>query len=442
MRCLKHTVGRGRVRGAALLRAFFGASLLVSGLLTACGGGGGGGGALPLPVAAPAVNPAPPDPVVPAPTPVAAVGNVVPVYVNGGLSGRYLDGLFASVTVCQPGTAHCQTIDHVLVDTGSYGLRVVASAFDGSLLASLPAQTGAINDSAGGTNPLAECALFSASYTWGSVRRADVKLAGESAENLPIQIVGDTASVGPVPSGCQDAGGNSLNTTAELNANGILGIGVMTNDCPACAKAVLSPAYYYCTQSGNCSPARVPAPLQVANPVARFAVNNNGVILTLPPVAAAGQSNAAGSLVFGVGTQDNNAFVARHLLATDSVGNFRTVFGDKTYGNSFIDSGSNGLFFPSTSLPVCGLWYCPTSTLSFSATMQDAAGLNASVVNFDIANFSAQAKSGNLAFNNIGGQFDGEFDWGLPFFFGRTVYTVMSGGKVTGTPTSGPFVAF
>ncbi len=430
MRCPEHGVGCGLARGSILLRVFFGASLLLAGLLTACGGGGGG--ALPLPVGMPAANPAP----------VAAAANTVPVYVNGGLSGRYLDGLFASVTVCQPGTTHCQTIDHVLVDTGSYGVRLMASAFDGSLLASLPAQTGATNDSAGSTSPLAECALFSSSYMWGSVRRADVKLAGEGAADLSIQIVGDTPSVGPVPSNCQDAGGSSLNTTKALNANGILGLGVLANDCPACAAAVLAPAYYYCTQPGVCSPARVPAPMQVTNPVARFAVNNNGVVLTLPAVAAAGQSSATGSLVFGVGTQVNNAFAARHLLATDSDGNFQTVLNGKTYGSSFLDSGSNGLFFPSTTLPTCGVWYCPTTSLSFSATMVDAAGSNASMVNFDIANFSVQVNSGNLAFNNIGGQFAGEFNWGLPFFFGRTVYTVMNGSKVAGTPTTGPFVAF
>ena len=32
------------------------------------------------------------------------------------------------VTICQPGTSNCQTITDVLVDTGSSGLRIFASA--------------------------------------------------------------------------------------------------------------------------------------------------------------------------------------------------------------------------------------------------------------------------------------------------------------------------
>ncbi len=50
-------------------------------------------------------------------------GNVAPIAVNGGPVGNYVDGAFASVTLCVPGTSSCQTIGGVLVDTGSSGLR-------------------------------------------------------------------------------------------------------------------------------------------------------------------------------------------------------------------------------------------------------------------------------------------------------------------------------
>jgi len=52
----------------------------------------------------------------------ALTDNVAEVSVDFGLPGiPYLNGLFATVTVCVPGTSNCQNIDHVLVDTGSAG---------------------------------------------------------------------------------------------------------------------------------------------------------------------------------------------------------------------------------------------------------------------------------------------------------------------------------
>jgi hypothetical protein len=63
-------------------------------------------------------------------------------------------------------------------------------------------------------------------------------------------------------------------------------------------------------------------------------------------------------------------------------------------------------------------------------------------VNFQIANPSALLSSGNAAISTIAGPAfsTGLFDWGLPFFFGRTVYVGL-GGKpsVLGT---GPYWAY
>ena len=72
--------------------------------------------------------------------------NVAPITVNGGPVGNYADAAFASVTVCVPGTSNCQTVDDVLVDTGSFGLRILSSA----LTVSLPQQK------ASDGNPVAE----------------------------------------------------------------------------------------------------------------------------------------------------------------------------------------------------------------------------------------------------------------------------------------------
>ncbi len=135
----------------------------LTGLLGACGGGGGGSSSSPGASAT-----------------AAAANNVQPVTVNLGPEGNYSNGLFTSVTVCVPGTSDCQTINDVLVDTGSIGLRLLASA----VTIPLPGQIDANG------NSIAECAPFVASFTWGPVANANISMVGESASNLPVQLIG------------------------------------------------------------------------------------------------------------------------------------------------------------------------------------------------------------------------------------------------------------
>src|SRR5581483_9230831 len=57
-----------------------------------------------------------------------STANTQQIVVNAGPAGNYFNGAFTSVTICAPGTSNCQTVDGVLVDTGSSGLRVLSSA--------------------------------------------------------------------------------------------------------------------------------------------------------------------------------------------------------------------------------------------------------------------------------------------------------------------------
>ena len=139
--------------------------------------------------------------------------------VNAGPAG-FTNLAFVSVTICVPNTSNCQTINDVQVDTGSDGLRIVSSALPSTF--SLPAEV-----SAGG--PIVECVPFANSYSWGSMRIADVQIAGEQARSVPVQIIGDPAYP-TVPRACSSAGPGD-DTVQTFGANGLLGVGAELQDC-------------------------------------------------------------------------------------------------------------------------------------------------------------------------------------------------------------------
>lgn len=406
-------------------------------LVAACGGGGGSssssnnnnssttlnGGSLP---ASPTQQPI-----------AATAANTVPITVGVGVNG-VINIPTVSVTICPPGTtSNCQVINNIQVDTGSFGLRVVSSKVNTS---SLP-----ISTLASGAQ-LAECATFADGFTWGTVRTATIQIGGETtASAIPIQIIGDSAA-GAVPSGC--GSGPANNTATELGANGILGIGTALTDCGATCSTQSTAANfsnYFTCSGGTCARATVPLNQQVANPAAKFAADNNGVIVQLPPVSNTGQSSATGTLVFGIGTQSNNALAASQTFATDGFGDMNNSVYNGTKVQAFLDSGSNAYFFADGSLALCGSnfpgFYCPSSAQTRSITL---AGQNSTTASVSIGILSAATLFGstsNYAFNDLAGQIGGSssFDLGLPFFYGRHVYY---GFDLTLTTGQTPYVGF
>jgi hypothetical protein len=372
----------------------------------------------------------------------AAVNNTAPVMVDNGPAGTTgsINVPFVSVTVCRPGTATCQTIDHVLVDTGSYGLRLIGPL--NSALA-LPAVRTPAGAAAG------ECAQFISGFTWGALAQADVRIAGEVAAAQSIQLINSApGGFAGVPASCSGTGSN-ISTVAALGANGILGIGLFKQDCgQACAGSAIAGAYYGCTASA-CTAAAMPLALQVSNPGASFASDNNGVILSFPPVGAGGVTSLAGTLIFGIGTQANNRLGSETRYAANNSGNFTTVYQGATMASSFLDSGSNGLYFDDQTLPVCRRssdFYCPPRLLSLSATNSSFDGRSSGPVGFTLENLDtldAAITAASIGGTNDSGQPSSgahAFDWGLPFFFGRRVFIGLEAGA---SPTAtGPYWAY
>ncbi len=437
-------------------------ALLVCTQLLACGGGGGGNGGAsggtaqeapaasgaaangPASGAAAASTPGAPAAGDPAASPSLSASSSVPQSSTPNVMAISVAAtptltrnlLLASVTVCVPGTTTCATIDNVQIDTGSQGLRLLASALPAGF--ALPEV--ATGNAAAGTS--AECAVFGTGYTWGAVRRADVRLAGETAASLPIQVIADP-SLPAVPSDCSNGGaGLAMQNATSLRSNGILGVGLFTVDCGSnCVNAAPPRWYYACDDTGACTNTSQPLERQVTNPVSAFASDNNGVVIDLPSVPDGGSASIAGSLIFGIGTQANNTLGSASILRPNpATGYFTTTTADGTiYTQSYIDSGSNGLFFWSTTLPRCGLWFCPASQQELAATLKGTDGTTIPAA-YSVASSQSLFATGNWAFDNLAGLSGNMFGWGLPFFYGRRVYTAIT---AQATPAGdGPYYAF
>lgn len=390
--------------------------------LAGCGGGGGGDDDTPTI----ALNP------------IAPVTNVLPISVEPGPANG-VNLAFTSVTLCTPGnSSQCQTINHVLVDTGSFGLRIMSSVLSPNLGLQQMLDS---NDF-----PVLACAQFADGFSWGPVKTVDVTLGGKVIGATPIQVIGDPAFP-LIPSACANTG-PQRNTVQSFGANGVLGVGAFVYDCGSLCTNTLTNRYFVCPPGAACSASTVTLNQQVINPVALMSGDNNGVVLTLPSVPPNGAATVSGSLIFGIGTQSNNALGNVRIFPLTANGTFTTLYNGQAFSKSFIDSGSNSLFIQDPNIPVCTDplvqgFFCPATALDLNATFIAANGSNA-VVDFSVANALAlRQNSGSFAaFGNLAApsSLPDSFDWGLPFFYGRTVFTALEARPTPGG--NGPYIAY
>ena len=409
------------------VRKFLTLALMQLAWLAGCGGGGYGATSTPPP-----------------PT---TGSNVEPITIDLGPAASSINTAFISVQICAPGsTTNCQTIDHVEVDTGSTGLRIIASTLSASLLSALPQEMDSSN------HPFGECLPFADGSSWGSLRVADMKLpnSGKAVAGLTVQIIGDPAYP-TVPSGCP---GPPENTVGQFNANGILGVGPFLQDCGGfCTTGIpTTPLYYDCPTASTCTATTASVTQQVNDPVSLFAADNNGVLIQLGSVAAGGTTTASGNLIFGIATQSNNALGSATVLPINpSNGFINAMLNGTQYTDSYLDSGSNGFFF-NTALTACAspdqVFYCPTSAVNESATLQGETTTMligpTATADFTVANATTMFSNATYsAFPQLGGTNapdPASLDLGLPFFYGRSVFTAFEGQMVAGT--MGPFFAY
>jgi hypothetical protein len=368
-------------------------------------------------------------------TPPVTATNFQQITVNAGPANNYFNGAFTSVVVCTPGSStQCSTIGGILVDTGSSGLRVLASA----LSVALPQQTDA------GGAPIAECAQFVDGFTWGAVQTADVKLGGEVASSQPIQVIG-SSTASQIPQVCSNTG-TAEDDLVTLGANGILGVGLFRQDCGgACVTTgPNNPNFYFSCPLSGCVVTAQSLTRQLQNPIWQFGGDNNGVIIQMPSVPIGGAVTSTGMMIFGIGTQSDNALGSAKVLTVDGNGYLPTVYNGIAYSQSYLDSGSNAIFYldsSTTGIPTCpdtSDFYCAPSLTSQSASIH---GINGQINNVTFSVGNVDTLNGNFnAFSEVAGPNPGGFGWGLSFFFGKTIFTAIEGQSTPGGV--GPYFAF
>jgi hypothetical protein len=295
---------------------------------------------------------------------------------------------------------------------------------------------------------MAECYIAPAGYAWGPIALASVQVAGEIASSIPVEVIAPSNfSAAPATCTGQTTGG-ALNTVSALKAKGILGIGVFLQDCgTTCAMA---PQTYYSCPSSGCAPIAVATAQQVTNPVSLFPSDNNGSQIALPPVSATGQASAQGNLIFGIGTQSNNGLngVSVYTVSTlgSNAGSFVSTFNGTAYPGA-ISSGADANYFLTTAItgfPACTTpgYYCPGSQQTVSVNNVGTNGTSATVM-LTVDNGDSLLNSGNFAFSSLagpGGNRTSGFIFGVPFFYGRTVFTALNGATTPGG--TGPYFAY
>lgn len=327
---------------------------------------------------------------------------------------------YTTVTICNPNTAQCIAVPHVLVDTGSFGLRILDSALTGL---NLPPVTSS-------NIPLYECAYFINSFTFGAVVSGNIQLAGlTTTAPTSMQLIDSSGNNGP----CNTAGSSNSGSQQALGANGIIGIGNLANDS-------LGASYY---TSQNWSQVATPSSNSsglVVNPVLQFsAPNNNGILITMPNINPYGTCSAYGTLSIGLNSTNLSGLT---LLGTDHYGNINAsvpapgLYPGTTLTGSFIDSGSNEIFvdltlsqFNAGSNSSPNYVYQPANPTPINFTLSNPANSAQSFgSSFTVTNPSNAFNNNYNAIPDYAGPENAQIlDLGFPYFYGHSIAYLISG---------------
>lgn len=343
----------------------------------------------------------------PAPVPPPSASNVTQVIAGSGYNGQGANTPYITVTVCVPNTTTCQTLDSILLDTGSVGLKIDQSQMTVSLPAIL--QTG--------TNlPFSVCNLYGSGYAFATANYADVYIAGEKASNIPVQVIDDSSSQSGVPTSCSNQG-QPIDFSSS-GARGIIGVNPIINVANS-----TNIDYVYNNGSYEETTSGIPVQYFNVNPVGYFVSDNNGEIISLPAATANTNTNLVGTITFGLNTESNNSVPNGVSSVLGDPNNFIGEFKATTQGvtyDSMFDSGTNTWLFYDASIAVCPTGdYCPSSAVTWQSTINSYNNTSNPIS----INATIEAPGNNAIMPFWGYQSSsGSGLYGLPFYYGKTVY--------------------
>lgn len=343
----------------------------------------------------------------------------------GGLLNDGTNVPLVSVTICEPGTRNCRTIDRIQLDTASVGLRLFSSLATGL---NLPAVKGANKQS------IFECTSYGGgdSY-WGPVRLADVKLGGEIATNVRVQTWQDP------PGGVNCSILRDHPQAGEIN--GILGVSFAHDDCADVGSdnncGATAAFHYYTCDGSHCSALNDLTSLAVSNPLMSLPRDNNGYLIEFPNVAAP-QATVAGTLTLGLNTLSDNRLgaIATHEIPLPANGWFHLKYEGQDFLSRF-DTGSDSYYLPvKFGLPMC-TYFCPNQPTDLHLSV--VTGRTVTPFNIEISDPGDATDHDRIqVIPDIANLLDGSpFLIGMPFFYGKKIYFGLARDK-----TSTGFVAF
>ncbi len=276
---------------------------------------------------------------------------------------------------------------------------------------------------------------------------ANISLGNQSTiESIPIQLINASFADGgnecfKTLNGLGDNGYKLATSPEDFGVNGILGVAPFIND---------EVSEYFSCNTSSCSTQSIESNKKLANPIAFLAESYaNGVTFKFPTLGSNGATGAIGYAVFGVDTNSDNTFESSINIYPINIGTTCELFicMYTTLLNTFIqygflDTGSNFFYFDDSNINNNNGYYNPNPTLTLYP-INTAESNNKVATNINIANLDSLIYStNNTAFSNIGATigFDGFLDYGLPFFFGKTVYICFNGKSCNGI--NGPYWAF
>jgi hypothetical protein len=362
-------------------------------------------------------------------TSTVAKPNEVPISIGSGMNGYGINTMYVSITLCKDQTGtNCQTIDNIILDTGSFGLKINKSALPESFIASLT-RVKTTND-----ETVYACNTFGSGYVFASEHYAVLQLAGDYSDNVIVQII-ENSPTAEIPDSCLAKG--PFDNFEDFGANGIIGVNpalTLSNNTILLYRKDTNGIYVALTESEANS-----VPILNQNPLTSLHYNNNGFVIQIPPTLTNTNTNIHGNLVLGINTNVNNMITKNTNLIVASESSLSTVCNSGCFYSKIenpestipavFDSGTNSWVFISNNIPLCSYGYCPESPFVWNSWVfsYDFAP-NESYQVTAIITKDEESAGQELSFSVMPGwgyeNTNNETLYGSPFFFGKNVYIV------------------